>query len=104
MRCLPRGMTHAPQLQRRHQLVDGVGLPPAAARSEGLDVHDVQYCHHPQVVPGETALAFFRARNPTDHAITGVSTYNVAPQQAGAHFNKVQCFCFEEQRLQPGVR
>ena len=32
-----------------------------------------------QVVPGETALAFFKAHNPTDHAITGVSTYNVVP-------------------------
>ena len=31
------------------------------------------------VVPGETALAFFKARNPTDHAITGISTYNVVP-------------------------
>lgn len=56
------------------------------------------------VRPGQSALAFFTARNLGQSAVTGVSTYNVAPQQAGAHFNKVQCFCFEEQRLQPGVR
>lgn len=56
------------------------------------------------VRPGQSALAFFTARNLGDKPVTGVSTYNVAPQQAGAHFNKVQCFCFEEQRLQPGVR
>lgn len=56
------------------------------------------------VRPGQSALAFFTARNLGKEAVTGVSTYNVAPQQAGAHFNKVQCFCFEEQRLQPGVR
>ena len=32
-----------------------------------------------------------------------MSTYNVAPQQAGYYFNKIQCFCFEEQKLRPGV-
>jgi cytochrome c oxidase assembly protein subunit 11 len=52
-----------------------------------------------KVVPGETALAFYSAHNPTDHAVTGVSTYNVTPQRAGVYFNKIQCFCFEEQRL-----
>eukprot|EP01138_Halocafeteria_seosinensis_P015924 gb/GECG01016251.1/.p1 GENE.gb/GECG01016251.1/~~gb/GECG01016251.1/.p1 ORF type:complete len:324 (+),score=35.63 gb/GECG01016251.1/:1-972(+) len=54
-----------------------------------------------RVVPGETALAFFRAHNPTKQPITGVSTYNVTPMKAGVHFNKIQCFCFEEQRLRP---
>lgn len=34
----------------------------------------------------------------------GVSTYNVAPQQAGLYFNKIQCFCFEEQKLLPGEK
>lgn len=36
-----------------------------------------------QVVPGETALAFFTARNPTRKHITGVATYNVFPPKAG---------------------
>ena len=48
-----------------------------------------------QVAPGETALAFFRAKNPTDKPITGVATYNVTPMRAGVYFNKIQCFCFE---------
>jgi cytochrome c oxidase assembly protein subunit 11 len=54
-----------------------------------------------RVVPGETALAFYTAHNPTDRAVTGVSTYNITPMKAGAYFNKIQCFCFEEQRLRP---
>ena len=43
-----------------------------------------------QLVPGETALAFYTATNPTDQAITGISTYNVIPFDAGQYFNKIQ--------------
>jgi len=50
---------------------------------------------------GETALAFYTARNPTPKPIDGISTYNVVPFEAGQYFNKIQCFCFEEQRLNP---
>lgn len=53
---------------------------------------------------GETGLAFYEAYNPTDKAIAGSASYNVAPYQAGYFFNKIQCFCFEEQVLQPGER
>jgi cytochrome c oxidase assembly protein subunit 11 len=52
--------------------------------------------------PGESALAFYTAVNTSEVPITGVSTYNVAPARAGLYFRKVQCFCFEEQRLEPG--
>lgn len=52
------------------------------------------------VVPGESALAFYTAKNLSDKPITGVATYNVYPPQAGAYFNKIQCFCFDEQLLQ----
>ena len=53
------------------------------------------------IVPGETALAFFKATNKSDKPVTGVATYNVTPMRAGVYFNKIQCFCFEEQRLGP---
>lgn len=53
------------------------------------------------VVPGETALAFYTATNPTDKPVIGVSTYNVVPYEAGQYFNKIQCFCFDEQQLNP---
>ena len=55
-----------------------------------------------KVVPGETALAFYTAYNPTDKPVTGVSTYNITPMKAGLYFNKIQCFCFTEQLLLPG--
>lgn len=53
---------------------------------------------------GETGLAFYEAYNPTDRPIAGTASYNVAPYQAGGFFTKIDCFCFEEQILQPGER
>ncbi|CAH8865301.1 unnamed protein product [Trichobilharzia szidati] len=53
------------------------------------------------VVPGETALAFYSAENPTDKPIVGIATYSIVPFEASKYFNKIQCFCFEEQRLNP---
>jgi len=55
-----------------------------------------------KVVPGETALSFFTVTNNSSKPITGVATYNVYPPKAGLYFQKIQCFCFEEQRLLPG--
>lgn len=51
---------------------------------------------------GQTALAFYEAHNPTDQPIAGQAAYNVAPYQAGAFFDKIECFCFVEQVLMPG--
>ena len=51
---------------------------------------------------GETGLAFYRATNPTDIAVAGQATFNVAPNAAGGYFTKIECFCFTEQVLGPG--
>ncbi len=51
---------------------------------------------------GENTLAFYQARNTSDHALTGAATFNVTPEIAGGYFVKVACFCFQEQRLEPG--
>ncbi|MCJ1445477.1 MAG: Cytochrome c oxidase assembly protein cox11, mitochondrial [Stictis urceolatum] len=55
-----------------------------------------------RVLPGETALAFYTATNKSDEDIIGVATYSVSPGQVAQYFNKIQCFCFEEQRLAAG--
>ena len=55
-----------------------------------------------RVRPGAETLAYYRAHNPTERAITGMATFNVTPDKAGKYFVKIACFCFEEQRLEPG--
>lgn len=51
---------------------------------------------------GETTLIQYRATNTSDRPLVGTSTFNVAPDVTGAFFNKLECFCFTEQRLEPG--
>jgi cytochrome c oxidase assembly protein subunit 11 len=53
---------------------------------------------------GETGLAFYEAYNPTDRPVAGQASYNVTPYSAGGYFQKIECFCFTEQILQPGER
>ena len=55
-----------------------------------------------QVKIGENTLAFYRATNLSDRPLRGTATYNVLPEQAAPFFNKLECFCFKEQLLQPG--
>jgi cytochrome c oxidase assembly protein subunit 11 len=55
-----------------------------------------------RVVPGAATQIFYRATNLSDHAITGQAAFNVSPDVVGKYFDKIQCFCFTEQTLQPG--
>lgn len=51
---------------------------------------------------GETTLAFYRATNNSSRPVKGTAMFNVSPDVAGIHFNKIECFCFKEQTLSPG--
>jgi cytochrome c oxidase assembly protein subunit 11 len=51
---------------------------------------------------GQTMTVFYKVTNRSEVATTGIATFNVQPSHAGAHFVKMQCFCFTEHTLQPG--
>jgi cytochrome c oxidase assembly protein subunit 11 len=53
---------------------------------------------------GETAQAHYTATNRFDAPVTGRASFNVAPERAGAYFNKVECFCFTDQTLKAGEK
>jgi len=52
---------------------------------------------------GETGLAFYTVRNLSDQPIVARASYNVTPHVAGQYFAKLECFCFQDQTIQPGA-
>lgn len=73
-----------------------------ADRSEALPWKFSPQQKFVNVLPGETSLAFYRARNNSRQDIIGIATYNVTPDRIAPYFSKVECFCFEEQKLLAG--
>ncbi|MBO9097516.1 cytochrome c oxidase assembly protein [Rhizobium sp. rho-13.1] len=53
---------------------------------------------------GETIMIKFVAENKSDQPTRAQAIFNVSPIEAGAYFNKVQCFCFNETDLAPGEK
>ena len=51
------------------------------------------------VKAGAQATAFYEVTNLTPHMMIGIASYNVTPDKAGPYFNKIHCFCFDEQRI-----
>jgi len=53
---------------------------------------------------GQTGLAFYEVENLGNIPFVGIAVYNVTPEKAGPYFNKIHCFCFEEQTIMPHIK
>jgi len=115
--CQATGFGGTPKVHGKAAGAGGAGDLPVPVKVHGgrqirvtfnADVSDrLAWSFKPQqrevrVVPGETALAFYTAKNLSDRDVVGIAAYNITPNKAGQYFNKIQCFCFEYQRLGAG--
>jgi cytochrome c oxidase assembly protein subunit 11 len=53
---------------------------------------------------GEVVTVYYAVRNESARVTRGQAGYNVTPPRTGAYFEKINCFCFSEQILQPGEK
>ena len=74
----------------------------STARDLGWDFYPL--VREVRLHPGARREVFFRAINRSPEAITGAATYNVTPTKVGIYFDKLQCFCFNKQRLASGEK
>ena len=83
------------------------GSPTISIRFDANTARDMPWTFRPRQVTdtvqiGQRDMAIYEAKNLSSVPITGTASFNVEPEQAGPYFNKIQCFCFTEQTLQPG--
>jgi cytochrome c oxidase assembly protein subunit 11 len=57
-----------------------------------------------QVHPGELATVMYEFRNVQDRTMAAQAIPSYAPRQASPHFNKLECFCFNQYTLAPGEK
>lgn len=93
--------------QIAERIAQSSGAPTISIRFDASTARDMPWTFKPlhptdTVQIGVRDMAIYTARNDTSIPITGAATFNVEPARAGKYFNKIQCFCFTEQTLQPG--
>jgi len=93
--------------QRVEQASATVGGAPISVRFDANTKPGLPWKFEPvqekiEVVPGQQVQILYRATNFSAEPTTGRAGFNVSPGQTGKYFNKIQCFCFTEQTLQPG--
>ncbi len=54
--------------------------------------------------PGEVHTVNFFVENESNQPTSGSASFNVSPSPFGVYLNKIGCFCFEKQTLEPGQR
>lgn len=89
------------------RIAQSAGSRPISIRFDASTARDMPWTFTPEqttdtIQIGQRDMAFYIARNDSDVPVTGNATFNVEPEQTGKYFNKIQCFCFTEQTLQPG--
>jgi len=57
-----------------------------------------------QVHPGELTTVMYEFENVQDRTMSAQAIPSYAPRQAAAHFNKLECFCFNQYTLAPGEK
>ncbi|TNE35196.1 MAG: cytochrome c oxidase assembly protein [Alphaproteobacteria bacterium] len=93
--------------QIAERIAKSSGAPTISIRFDASTASDMPWTFKPlhptdTVQIGVRDMAIYTARNNASIPITGTATFNVEPARAGIYFNKIQCFCFTEQTLQPG--
>jgi cytochrome c oxidase assembly protein subunit 11 len=100
--CSATGFGGAPKVAAKASETQGERR--LTVRFDANVAHDLPWRFEPEVAKislrtGETATVYYKVVNLADHETRGIAAYNVSPDQAGAFFDKLACFCFSEQRL-----
>jgi cytochrome c oxidase assembly protein subunit 11 len=102
--CAATGFGGTPQISKATSATQGERR--LTVRFDTNVSRDLPWRFEPEVAKlslrtGETTTVYFKVANLSGKETSGQAAYNVSPDQAGAFFVKVACFCFEEKRLGP---